>query len=176
VLTNDLASLNGRPRLTLRVAGDAYAVHPLTLAELGDLQSWVDAQFRDPIDLVRGHLGAGLTMAQEQFLLRAALEIASRPRALIGTPEADALLRSADGQKRMLLAAIRKGRPDFAEADADRLFAALTPFELAAAFEAAGVEAAMGDPSPKAGAGGGTPTTPATPAPPSTGGASTTAA
>jgi hypothetical protein len=171
-MTNDLATLNGRPRVHLRVAGESYAVWPLTLAELGELQSWVDAQYRDPIDLVRDKLGSGMTMAQEQYLLKTALELASRPRALIGTPEADALLRSSEGVKQVLWRSIAKGRPGFAEADAARIFAALTPFELAAAMAESGVDAVTSD--PKAPPADGPTATPRPADPPSTGGPSTT--
>ncbi len=174
-MQNDLASLSGAARLTLRVGGEAYPVHPLTLADLGELQAWVDSQYRDPVEIVREQLaGRKFSAAQEQFLLKTALEIACRPRALIGTPEADALIRSAAGQKRMLFLAIRKGRPEFGEADADALFAALTPAELLAVMVETGAEAVSADPKSPTSDGG--PTTPPSDGPPSTGGPSTASA
>jgi hypothetical protein len=171
---NDPGSLSGRPRTRLVADGETFDVWPLSFDEIGELQAWVDAQHRDLLELASEQVGTGrFTMAQEQFLLRTALELAARPRALIGTPAADELLRSVEGTKRLLFVGIRKGRPDFTEEAAAALFGKLNPFELFAAFQATGLEAVMTD--PKAPSGGGGATSPATTdAPPSTGGGSAT--
>lgn len=149
---NDLNSLTGGPRAWLVIDGERYGVHELTLGELGELQSWVNSQYADPLAYVTEHIGTGLTPAQEQHLLRSAIELATKPRALLGTPEADALVRGTEGSKVMLWLAIRKGRPGFTLDQARAVLDRLTPAQLQQAFEASSVEAVLG--APKATEGG----------------------
>lgn len=155
-MNNDLSTLTGRPRAWLSAGGEKYGVHELTIGEMGDLQSWVDSQFADPMEIAQRRIGTGLNTHQEQFLLRAALELSCRPKALLGTPEADNLVRSTEGTKVMLWLAIRKGRPGFTLAEASALFGGLTVLQLAQAFTASGVDAVLSD--PKAEEGGATAT------------------
>lgn len=133
--------------MRLVVDGEEYLVHPLTLGEIESLQEWVDAQHRDPIGTVLPHLGKGLTMAAEQFMLGKAIEIASRPRARIGSVEASDLLQTSEGVKETLRVAIAKGRPGFSRADMDALWARLSPAHLAAAKATTGVDAVLHDPN-----------------------------
>lgn len=169
---NDLASLTGRRTVPLVVGGETYQVHPLSLDDLGQLQAWVDAQFDDPIEVASAALGRGLTRAQEQHLLSEALKLACQPRAKIGTPEGDALLRSVDGIKQLLVLAIRKGRPNFTLEQASAIFEALSAEQIALAMSGSGLETAMEGPeSPKP---GGTATSPTATADGSTGGGSIT--
>lgn len=148
---NDLNSLTGGPRGWLVIDGERYGVYELTLGELGELQSWINAQFADPLAYVTERLGNGLTPAQEQHLLRVALELATKPRALLGTPEADALIRGTEGAKMMLWFSIKKGRPGFTLDQAKALLSCLTPLQLEQAFEASSVESVLGDPKQTAG-------------------------
>jgi hypothetical protein len=148
---NDLSTLTNGPRAHLSAGGERYAVHELTLGEMGELQAWVDEQFADPLELAQERMGKGLTPSQERYLLEIALRVACEPKALLGTPQADALVRSAEGTKVMLWLAIRKGRPGFTRGEASALFDTLRPGDLARAFEASGVEAALSDPKAETG-------------------------
>lgn len=143
---SSLSSLTAQPR-KLRVGEKTYDLFPLTLEELGQLQGWVDSQFPDPIQVVADAIGKGnYTVAQQQYLMKQALELASRPKSLIGTPEADRLLQSTEGTKRLLLLSIRKGRPDFTEAEAAELLKDLNGGHVEAAFSATGVDQVIHDP------------------------------
>ena len=144
---NDPRTLAGRP-IRLRAAGCEYEVWPLTLADFGDLQSWVDAQFADPFDIASDAIARGdYTPAQEQYLLRMAMERACAPKPQIGAaPEADAMVRSMAGIKEMLYLAIRKGDAFFTREHAASLYAALSPGQIAAVFQETGAELLVSDP------------------------------
>ena len=149
---SSLSALTGQPR-RLTVAGKSYDLHPLTIDDLGQLQSWIDRQFPDPFAVVSEAIGRGsYTVPQQQFLLGQALDRATRPRHVLGTPEADRLVQSIDGVKQLLLISIRKGRPDFSDSDAAELYQSMNMGHLEAAFVATGANQVMGDPkgeSPK---------------------------
>jgi len=119
---NDPATLSARPR-PMTVGGRTYMVHPLTLSDFGDLQSWVDSQFPDPVEVATRSIEAGdFNPAQQQFLLKTALEIACRGRHMIGSSDLAAeKLFSASGIKEVLFKAISKGDPSFTRKDADDL-------------------------------------------------------
>lgn len=121
------------PLPELVVDGERYVIHRLTDDDHAELQAWLDGQVPDPFDAAVGFLGRGLTMAQEKHVLASALEIATRPRVRIGTPEADALLCSAAGVCKSLELAIRRGRPGFTEADARAIYGRLAVKEMARA-------------------------------------------
>jgi hypothetical protein len=141
-----LASLTAQPR-KLTVAGHEYLLHPLTLDDLGRLQGWIDSHFPDPFQVVGKAITTGnYNVAQQQYLLSQALERAVRPRNLIGTPEADRLLQTVDGTVQMLLLSIRKGRPEFTDAEAAELTRNLGLGDVQAAFAVTGVSMVMGDP------------------------------
>jgi hypothetical protein len=110
---NDAATVMGRPR-PLKVGGEEYLAYPLNFDDHGDVQRWLDAQVRDPLEIVRKAIEAGDFPAEMQkFMVRSAIEIAARSRILIGTPEADALLDSIEGKALMIHLSIRKGDPKF---------------------------------------------------------------
>jgi hypothetical protein len=118
---NDPATLAASPK-PLVVDGKTYLVHPLTLSDFGDLQSWVDAQFPSPIEVANRAIETGnYNPAQQQFLLRVALEIACRGQHKIGTPEADEKLFSVDGAREILFRSISKGDPNFTREAAEAL-------------------------------------------------------
>ena len=159
---NSLADLTSAP-VRLRVArkdeqgqptGEVveYWIHPLTFADHGALQRWVDEQFPDPFEAAwmaiqrQRDKGQPFNVAQEQFLLKTAAELAIRPRHLIGTPEADALLMSTEGLKRIILEGIRKGDPSFDLAAADRLVRDLSQLDLLRAYAATQMDLIMSDP------------------------------
>jgi hypothetical protein len=145
-IQGDLASMTARPR-SLVVDGRTYMVHPLTLDDFGELQAWVDAQFPDPIALVNDAVKAGsYNMVQQQFLYKTALEIGSRGKRPIGTPDADDLVRSVAGTKEVLFKAIKKGDPSFDREQADRLFERLTIGDIARIFEATEADKLLSDP------------------------------
>ena len=112
---NDLASLAGKPK-PLLVDGREYAVYPLTIDDLADLQAWCDRQCPDPIEAVAKHLGSGkFNPVQEKYLLRMAVEVATAPRPKIGSPETQAMIGSLEGCAMLLWLSIRKGDPGFSE-------------------------------------------------------------
>ncbi len=134
-----------------------YMVHPLSFNEIGSLQSWIDRQFPDPIQRTQESIdqarerGKPFTTAQEQFLYKAAQELAMRSRHLIGTPEADQLLMSVDGTKQMIALSIRKGKPDFTDAEAERFFNALMPLDFIKLYQATQINLVLDLEDPKVG-------------------------
>jgi hypothetical protein len=141
-----LSSLTAQPK-KLTVNGQEYLIHPLTLDDLGQLQSWIDSQFPDPFQVIGKAIANGnYTVTQQQYLFSQALERSTRSKNLIGTPEADRLLQTVEGMKRLLCLSIRKGRPEFTEEEAGVLYRALGLGDVQAAFAASEVNLVMGDP------------------------------
>lgn len=170
-MMNSLADLTSRPLpLRVEVRDDAGAptgevlehlVFPLTFEDLGSLQRWVDAHFPDPYDTAwraiqrQREEGRPFNVAQEQYLLKNAQELALRPRHLIGMPEADALLLSIEGFRQIVVAGIRKGDPSFDDAAAERLTKHMTQLDILRVYSATQVNLVLSD--PKAGTPGGSP-------------------
>lgn len=128
---NDITTLTAQPQI-LKVDGKEYKVYPLTLADLGELQTWVDSQFPDPFEVASKAMKSGnFNVAQQQYLMNQAMEKATRPKRLLGTMEADELLLSAEGYKQVLIISIRKGDPSFTESDAEALFKNMTQADVA---------------------------------------------
>ncbi len=128
---NDISTLSAQPQ-TLSVDGKEYKVYPLTLADLGELQVWIDSQFPDPFEVVSKAMKSGhFNVAQQQYLMNQAMEKATRPKHLLGTMEADELLLSAEGYKQVLIVSIRKGDPSFTASDAEELFKKMTQADVA---------------------------------------------
>ncbi len=129
-----------------------HLVYPLTIDEIGQLQDWVDRQFPDPIQRTQESIDQArarekpFTVAQEQFLFKAAQELAMRSKYLIGTPEADQLILSVEGTKQLLKASIRKGNPAFTEDDADRLFKGITAADVIRLYDASQINFVISDP------------------------------
>ncbi len=164
---NDPSTLSARP-LQLTVGAESFDLHPFTVDDWAGMQAWVDTQFPDPFDVVcrqieRGRLVVALDgsesraeypLAQQQFLLKAALEQSVRGRRLVGTPEADDRVRSMEGILEMLKASIRKGRPDFSDDDARRLYKSMTIGHVARVFQATSAELVLSDPKAPTPSGG----------------------
>jgi hypothetical protein len=143
---DNLATLTGQPR-TMTVDGQDYKVHPLDLGDFGALQAWVDDQFPNPFAEVKKAFAlGGFNFEQQKYMLDLAMEKASKPRHLIGTPEADELLMSVEGYKRVLFLSIRKGDPSFTEADAEQLFAKMTFVDIAQLGQATDLDMVTSDP------------------------------
>lgn len=152
---NDLKTVNGRPT-PLAVGADTYDVYPLTLADWGDLQAWVETQLPDPFAIAREQMTSGAwSQKQQEFLLRVAAEIASKPKPRLGSPEADAIVNTPAGQAEILYLSIRRGRPGFSRADATDLYARMMDADLLAASIATTAGMVVGDPK---GSATGTPT------------------
>lgn len=162
-MRSDVAALTGQPR-TIIVGDQSYDIYPLDLNDVGKLQAWVDRQFPDPLDIAgraidRGRVVVGddgaegrepYTMAQQQYLLKIAMESATAGRKLIGTPEADAMVESAAGIMEFLFLSIVKGRPGFTRGDAQAMFRAMSVAQAAGAIDATNVGLVTGS-DPKAG-------------------------
>lgn len=161
-MSHSLADLTSQP-ITLRVAvkdddGNPttetleYLVHPLDFSDIGALQRWIDQQFPDPYESAWEAIrrqesnGKPFNVAQQQFILKNAAELALRPANLIGTPEADRLLLSTEGLRQIILAGIRKGDPSFDEEKADRLLRSMTSMDIAKAYAATQMNMVVSDP------------------------------
>jgi len=159
---NSLASLTSQPSV-LRVEAKneegqltgemlEYQVYPFTIEDLGKLQAWIDRQFPDPFDIARNAIDKAkstnnpFTYTQEQFLLKNAAELAMRPRNLIGTPEADALLGSSGACLEILMISIRKGDPTFDEDKSKQLIRSLTAMDILKVYQATQLNLVMSDP------------------------------
>jgi hypothetical protein len=172
---NDAITAAGTPR-AVKLGGEEHALSPLMIGDLGHLQGWVDRQFGDPFDVVNAEIARNpgrYNTAQQQHLFRIALEISRAPKPLIGTPDADELLRTVEGVKEILYHAVRKAEPGFTRDDAARVYASMTIGDVARVFALTSLELVMTDPK-AAGDGTPGPTTGAAGTGPSTGGAPST--
>jgi len=160
---NDLGSLTAQPT-RLSLGGEAFDLHPLTIADFGRLQAWVDAQFPNPFDVVGAQISRGrvvenadgttsrvpFTVEQERYLYRLAGEMAVNTRRLIGTPEGDSVLRSLAGVLEQLYLSISKGDPTFTRERAAALVENLSLVEINRVMSATTVDLVAGEPDPKA--------------------------
>ena len=148
-----IATLTAQPK-TLTVAGVERRFHPLTFADIGELQSWMDRRAADPLDAIRGRLD-GLPEAIQRDLAREALRESCRPRPLFGTPEAGTLLGTVAGSVEVLHLMLRPGDPGSTREDAYAALKFLSDADLTILFALAeGRDATIGDESgPKAPAG-----------------------
>ncbi len=159
---NDLATLTSQP-VPLRVevkdvtgkpTGEVleYLIHPFVISDFGVMQSWIDRQFPDPFDNARGVIAKALedgkpfNVAQEQFLLRTASELAIRSRRLIGTPDADVLMMSLEGALQVIELSIRKGDPTFDKDKARRLYDNMTSADFVKLYQYTQVQYVVSDP------------------------------
>ncbi len=159
---NDLGTLTSQPlRLNAIVRDDdnnptgeilSYMIYPLTFDEIGSLQPWVDSQFPDPLERTRESIdhareaGKPFTVAQEQFLFKAAQELAMRSKKRIGMPEADQLLMSLEGVKQILIRSIIKGDPTFDDEKAERFFKYLTEADVIRIYSTTQINLVINDP------------------------------
>ena len=126
MIANDLTTMTATP-LSLSIGGEAYPMAPLTWSDWGRMQAWVDSQFPDPFEIVKAEIASGdYTVAQQQFLLRAALEQKAKGRRLIGTPDADERIRSLEGTIELLYWSIVKADPTFTREKAEAMGRTLT--------------------------------------------------
>jgi hypothetical protein len=143
---DNLSTLTMQPK-TLVVKGREYKVHPLDLGDFGYLQEWIDRQFPSPFKAVKEAFEmGGFTFEQQKYMLKNAVEQASRPRHLIGTFEADELLTSVEGYKQVIFLSIRKGDPSFTEKDAEALFSELSFVDIAQISQASNLDMVASDP------------------------------
>lgn len=146
---DDLSTLTGQPQI-LRVAGKEYKVYPLTLADFGKLQAWIDDQFPNPFAEVKKAIALGdFTFAQQKFMLELAMEKATKAKVKIGQPEADELLMTMEGYKQVILLSIRKGNPSFSDADAQELFEKMSFVDITQLQQATNLDMVV-SPNPKA--------------------------
>jgi len=124
-MNNDIGRLSARPR-EFTVDGRVYTIHVLRLEDWGEMQRWLDAQHPDPLAVAREAIQSGeWSLSQQQFLLKTGMELASKPRPRVGTPEAQPLLDSIEGRVEMLYLSVRRGDPKFTRADAERRYDAM---------------------------------------------------
>jgi hypothetical protein len=161
-MSSSLADLTSRPiQLRVEVKDDRgeptgeileYLVHPLSFGEDGELQRWIDSCFPDPYakawDAIQRQRDKGkpFNTAQEKHILSDAARLAMQPRHMIGTPEADELLMSIEGLKRVVLHGIRKGDPTFDEEKAERLVKHMDMVDIVKTYVATQVNMLISDP------------------------------
>ena len=148
---SDLASLTNSPG-RVYLGGKQYQIAELTHADLGALLQWARGQFPDPFDVVTEQISKGeYTVAQQQYLMKTALEMSVR-KPTLGSPEIQAELRTPAGISQLLFLAIRKHDPSFTEAEAGKVFNAMTAGDLKRLEIITGADLVMGEsPDPKAG-------------------------
>lgn len=156
---DDIATLTATPR-TVLLGGEPHQVTPLSIADLGVLQAWVDAQFPNPFDIAnteieRGRVTIGpdgkpasvpYSVAQQQFLLETAARLREKGQRLIGGEEATAKLQTVEGTKQLLLISLRKTRPEFTLDDADALFKRMTLAEVSQLVILTNLDMVLSDP------------------------------
>ncbi len=159
---NNLATLTSQPTpLKVEVKGlDGkptgevleYLIYPFMMSDYGKMQVWIDQQFPDPFDNARACIqkaidaGKPFNVAQEQYLLKVASELATRGRRIIGTPEADQLMVSFEGALRVIEISIQKGDPTFDEAKAKRLYENMTAADFVKLYMITQVQYVLSDP------------------------------
>lgn len=160
----DPLHISGAP-MTVTMAGRTLKVYPLTTGDwLGPVQDWIDRQQIDPFDVVSRQIERGravvrdgkparepYTITQQQFMLKNAIEQATRGRVLLGTPEASELLTSFEGMVAVFWISVQKGDPSFTEADARAILKDIDVAQMARIFR--GTQANMVADDPKAGTG-----------------------
>lgn len=110
---NDAATVFGKPT-AVTVGGKTYQFHPTSFDDHGDVQTWLDEQQKDPFAIVQEQIAKGrFSVEIQKYMVKSALELASRSRVLVGSPEADALLDSVEGKAFLIYLSIKKGDPKF---------------------------------------------------------------
>ncbi len=177
---NDIASLTAQPTM-LRLGGAVYAVHPLTVADFGKLQAWIDRQTPDPFDVVDRRISLGklvvgpdgaesrvpYAMGEKQHFYKLAADLSVAGRKLIGTPEADELLRSVPGMVEQLYLSISKGDPSVTREKCQEIVDNISAVQVQRLGAATNADLVMSGEAPKGGPGeptAGTTPTPTTPA------------
>jgi hypothetical protein len=157
---NDLGTLNNRPLPLVAPDGEERPQADLTFDDLGDLQAAAVRGLPDPFLLAREQIATGgYSLAQEQFLLRTAMETAAARKPLeLGSPEFRAFATSPAGMREMLWLSLRAADPSLSRDAAMRFLAKLDEAGVAQAASRITVREMFGGPrDPKAGG----PTTPA---------------
>jgi hypothetical protein len=145
---DSLAALTAQPK-PLTIKGRTYNLYPFTLKDLGALEAWAQAQFPDPFVVAQRAMD-NFNVAQQKLLLATALELASKMKPKLGTPEVDGLIQSIDGIKHVLYLSISKGDPNFTTEDAEAIFDDLGVAEIAKVFAATDVAKVVGSPKDEA--------------------------
>ena len=111
----------------LPLGGVVYLASELRLADLAELQAWINAQVPSPFDLVADVLaGGGPTVPGWLRLLGATIDAQAAWPKVPGDPEAEALLQAEGGRKLLLALVLRRHHPD---ADVGAIYAAATVAE-----------------------------------------------
>jgi hypothetical protein len=152
-MSANLASLNASPR-SIPIGGEVFQVHPLTLADHGKLQAWLETQLPDPLGMVQAYIDrAKPSMEVQKFLLREAVHEASRTRVFLNSPEAIPYLNSPDGIIELLWISIVKGRPEFTREQARDVFGSMTSADVLKLQGTTEIDQVMAEPDPKAAGG-----------------------
>lgn len=150
---DDLGTLNNRPLLLTAPDGEERPQADLTLNDLGDLQAAASRQLPDPFVVAREQLATGeYSLAQEQFLLRTAMETASsRKPPEMWSPEFRAFISSPCGMREAICLSLRAADPSLSREAALRFLAKLDEVAIAQATSRITIREMFGRPrDPKA--------------------------
>jgi hypothetical protein len=111
--------------------GEVYEVHPLTIAEQGQLQKWLESQLPDPWASLQKNLeNTSLPMEVQKFLYRTALDLAGRKRIFLHTVEGANYVNTFEGMVEVMYLGVVKGRPDFTRDKAREILSRYTQKQL----------------------------------------------
>lgn len=164
--------MTAAPRL-IHVAGQSYAVRPLTLRQWGDLQAWLRDNGLSPLRQIRANDLEHLTPEQQQVILDAAYrdQKATWPPAVGSLDWVHAMSAAPGGNTEFIRAVLSRDRPDVTTEVAELIREQATELEnQAILFAALGFEV----PDPKSAAPETLPMTATEPPGPTSGGGAST--
>lgn len=117
-----------RPRL-VRLGGREFLASEFRLADLADLQAWLEAESSDPFEDSASTILGGIRDREWKKLLWRIVDESGAWPPRLGSPDADGLIDSPSGMARQLYLSLRREHPEIDQAEADRLLAEVTPAE-----------------------------------------------
>ena len=135
--------------IKLRVGDREFSMHPLRFQELATLQSWVDSQYRNPLEVAREDFKRDpdyWNMTRQEFMLKEAHKRAIEGPPKIGTPSADTLLLTPEGNAQALFLSVSRGDHSFTIDDARSIVTAINSGDQSEILSATTADMAMHDP------------------------------
>lgn len=115
-----ISIITGEQWTPLKVGDTVYKQAPLTLAQMGELESWIKSQFPDPIETAK-KMAEGLPLELARDVIARGQEQALNPRWCLGTASAGQVLRSMSGMVEMLSLQLKKHHPELTRDDIVRI-------------------------------------------------------
>lgn len=149
-MNDSIATLTAQPTRML-LGTKEYEIAPLTWNDFGVIQAWCDRQWPDPLAAVAKHLDTDeFTVEQERYLMRLAVEQATRPKPQLGSPECTDLMRTVKGVAFLVYLAIHKRDPGFTEAMAEQIIREASASQITQLFKVTTSDLVMSNHDPKA--------------------------